>query len=83
MNMYNFIEYSHNYSDSAASLYNFKKQEAANNDNLTVNNSSSFKDKSDLLETTETNIAANINPNVPLAHRLWRNIQILVPLKNV
>ena len=70
MNMYNLIEYSDNYSDATASLYNFKREEAANNDDLTANNSSSFKYKSDLLGTTETNIAANINPNIPLAHRL-------------
>ena len=50
MNMYNLIEYSDNYSDSTASLYQFKRQEQsydnANPPNiiiLTANNSSSFK----------------------------------------
>ena len=28
-------------------------------------------------------IAANDNPNIPLAHRLWRNVEIIVPLKYV
>ena len=60
--MYNFIEYSDNYSDSTASLYQFKRQEAAaNNVTLTANNSKSFKEKSNLLGTTETQIAANDN----------------------
>ena len=83
--MYNLIEYSDNYSDSAASLYQFKRQEQsyhANNPKNTIPlstaNSSSFKYKSGFLGTTETQIAANTNPNIPLAHRLWRNVQIIV-----
>ena len=90
MNMYNLIEYSDNYSDSAASLYQFKRQEQSydnadslNIDNLTADNSSSFKYKSDLLGTTDTEIAANTNPNIQLAHRLWRNFQSIVPLKYI
>ena len=44
MNMYNLIEYSDNYSDSTASLYQFKKQKPPpNNNNITVVASSSFK----------------------------------------
>ena len=47
MSMYNLIEYSDNYSDSTASLYQYKRQEqnyAANGnvDNITVDDSSSF-----------------------------------------
>ena len=81
--MYNLIEYSDNYSDSTASLYHFKRQEPlANNADLT-DNSSSFKYKSDLLGTTQTEIAAGANSNIPLAHRLWRNAQIIVPLKYI
>ena len=90
MNMYNLIEYSDNYSDSTASLYQFKRQEksydAANPEdinNLIANNSSSFSYKSDLLGTTQTQIAANTNPSIPLAHKLWRNVQITVPLKYI
>ena len=52
MNMYNLIEFSDNYSDSTASLYQFKRQEQSYNDdgnfdNITADNSSSFKYKSD------------------------------------
>ena len=47
MNMYNLIEYSDNYEDSTASLYQFKTQEPlANNADLTVIDPSSFKYKS-------------------------------------
>ena len=88
MNMYNLIEYSDNYSDSTASLYQFKRQEQNRNndgniDNINFNDSSSFKYKSGLLGTTETQIVANANPNIPLAHRLWRNAQFIVPLKYI
>ena len=48
--MYNLIEYSDNYSDSTSSLYHFKREEPfENNAVLTVDDSSSFKCKSDLL----------------------------------
>ena len=71
MNMYNLIEYSDNYSDSTASLYQFKRQEQPKTDaglgDITINNSSSFK----------------YNPSNPLSHRLWRNAQIIVPLKHI
>ena len=90
MNKYNLIECSDNYSDSTASLYQFKRQEQSYDPdnskditNLTNANSTSFKYKSGLIGTTETQIAANSNPNIPLAHRLWRNVQIIVPLKYV
>ena len=39
MNMYNLIEYSDNYSDSTASLYQFKRQEQNYAANGNVNNS--------------------------------------------
>ena len=47
MSMYNLIEYSDNYSDSTASLYQYKRQEQnyatnGNVDNITVDDSSSF-----------------------------------------
>ena len=98
MNMYNLIEYSDNYSDSTASLYQFKRQEQSydnnnnnnnNNNNykdivnLTADYSTSFKYKSGFSGITETQINANVNPNIPLAHRLWRNVQIIVPLKYI
>ena len=91
MNMYNLIEYSDNYSDSAASLYQFQRQKQSYGVgdnikdiiNLTANNSSSFKYKSVFLGTTQTQINVDVNPDIPLAHRLWRNVKIIVPLKHI
>ena len=72
MNIYNLIEYSDNYSDSTASLYHYIRQEPLeNNADLTVDDSSSFKYKCDLLGTTETQINAGNNPNIPETHIRW------------
>ena len=52
MPMYNLIEYSDNYQDSSATLYQYKRDEPPENNaiaDLTVNNSSSFKSKVSLL----------------------------------
>ena len=51
MPMYNLIEYSDNYQDSSATLYQYKRDKPTDdiNNNLTVNNSSSFKYKVNLL----------------------------------
>ena len=51
MPMYNLIEYSDNYQDSSATLYQYKRDEPPDDidNNLTVNNSSSFKYKVKLL----------------------------------
>ena len=71
MNMYNLIEYSDNYSDSNASLYQFKRQEPLdNNTDLTIAGSSSFKYKSNLLGNSiaESNNAVS------------KNAKIIVPL---
>ena len=44
--MYNLIEYSDNYSDTSGSLWQFKRDEVpANNADLSINNSQSFKYK--------------------------------------
>ena len=46
MPMHNLIEYSDNYSDTSGSLWKFKTDEVpVNNDDLTINNSQSFKYK--------------------------------------
>ena len=48
MPMYNLIEYSDNYQDSSATLYQYKRDEPPETNavaDLTVNNSSSFKYK--------------------------------------
>ena len=74
MNMYNLIEYSDHYSDSTASLYQFKRQEPlANNADLTVNDSSSFKHKSNLLG----------NATAEGGNAVWKNAKIIVPLKYI
>ena len=51
MPMYNLIEYSDNYQDSSATLYQYKRDELPDDiaNDLTVNSSSSFKYKANLL----------------------------------
>ena len=74
MNMYNLIEYSDNVLDSTASLYHFKRQEPLpDNANLPINDSSSFKYKSNLLG----------NATAEYGNEVWKNAQIIVPLKYV
>ena len=54
--MFDFIEYSDNYSDTSESLLDFKRDEIVNNANVTNdNNASSFKYKVSLIGNTETN----------------------------
>ena len=49
--MYNLIEYSDNYSDISVSLWQFERNEVpANNADLTIDNSQSFKYKAALVE---------------------------------
>ena len=53
MPMYNLIEYSDNYSDTSGSLWQFKRDEVpANNADLTIDNSQSFKYKVALVRKT-------------------------------
>ena len=53
-----------------------------NPDNVNTNDSSSFKYKSNLLKgLTTRDIAANGNPDIANAHRLFTNAKIVVPLK--
>ena len=71
MPMYNLIEYSDNYQDSSATLYQYKRDEPPdNNVDLTANNSESFKYKVNLLG----------NP-VVTDRIVKRNLKIVVPLK--
>ena len=72
MSMYNLIEYSDYYQDSSATFYQYKRDEPPDdiNNNLTVNNSSSFKYKVHLLGNPE------VNNNVATL-----NIKVVVPLK--
>ena len=73
MPMYNLIEYSDNYQDSSATLYQYKRDEPTEGDpipNLAVDNSSSFKYKVELLG--DPVVANNI---------ARRNVKVVVPLK--
>ena len=73
MPMYNLIEYSDNYQDSTATFYQYKRDEppeANAIDDLTANNSSSFKYKISLLG--DRNVVGGI---------VRLNVKIVVPLK--
>ena len=93
MSIYNILEYSDNYADTTGSLYQYKRSEqnrGGNNAvaNLTLNKSSSFKYQSGLIQkqlTTENSetVATNIDPNINVTHKLWKNIKIVVPLKDI
>ena len=77
--MYNLIEYSDNYQDSSATLYQYKQDEPPVNDNgaiidLTANNLDSFKYKIKLLGNID-----QVNPDAARVGRL--NVKIVVPLK--
>ena len=73
MPVYNLIEYSDNYQDASATLYQYKRDEPPDNiaNDLTANNSSSFKHKASLLGA----------PNVDGANAKITNAKIVVPLK--
>ena len=85
--MYNLLKYCDNYAGSSRSLWQFKRDEqnmanAGNPDNVVTANSSSFKYKSSLLERLNSRgVAANANPDIANAHRLFTNAKIVVPLK--
>ena len=77
MHMYNLIEYSDNYQNSSATLYQFKRDEPPEDDavaDLTADNSSSFKNKIKLLGNV-----TGVVGNVAGVRRL--NVKIVVPLK--
>ena len=77
MPMYNLIEYSDNYQDSSATLYQYKRDEPPEDDtvaDLTADNSSSFKYKIKLLGNV-----TEVVGNAAGVRRL--NVKIVVPLK--
>ena len=86
MPIYNLIEYSLNYSETAGSLWFYYKDEAINvNADITnTNNFKSIKDKAKLLGTTEANNANGILKNatiaVPLKYlsNFWRSLKHLL-----
>ena len=73
MPVYNLIEYSDNYQDSSATLYQYKRDEPSEADpiaNLIVNNSTYFKYKVNLLGNR--NVVGGI---------VRLNVKVVVPLK--
>ena len=77
MPMYNLIEYSDNYQDSSATLYQYKRDEPPEDDavaDLTADNSSSFEYKIKLLGNV-----TRVVGNAAGVRRL--NVKIVVPLK--
>ena len=73
MLMYNLIEYSDNYQDSSATLYQYKRDEPPEDDavaDLTADNSSSFKNKVSLLGNPV--LDGNITK---------RSVKVVLPLK--
>ena len=91
MNLYNMLEYRDSYADTTASLYQYKRSRQRDDNGNVVNlgtNLSSFKYQSGLVQKQLTtpnseNVPANIDPNFGDAHRIWKNIKILVPLKYI
>ena len=79
MPMYNLIEYSDNYQNSSATLYQYKRDELPEDDavaNLTADNSDFFKYKVKLL--------GNIPQLAADAARVGRlNVKVVVPLKHL
>ena len=60
MPMYNLIEYRDNFSDTSGSLWQFKRDEITNNEDVTNdNNASSFKYKASIIGNTENNGTKN------------------------
>ena len=83
MPMYNLVEYSDNYQDSSATLYQYKRDEPPVN--LATNNSSSFKYKVNLLgnPVVATNVARlNVKIVVPLKYSSNFFISLEMPLIN-
>ena len=84
MPMFNFIEYSDNYSDTLGSLWGFKRDDEVNNADVTNNNYvPSLKYKASIIGDTENNGIKNVvKIAVPLKYlsNFWRSLEI--PLIN-
>ena len=89
MPMYNLIEYSNKYSDKSGILWQFKRDEASdNNADLTIDNSQSLKYKANLLGKTADGAKNTISSVkdaklvVPLTYlsNFWRSLEM--PLIN-
>ena len=81
MLMYNLIEYSDNCSDTSGSLWNVKRDEIEENNNLTADNSSSFKYKSNIIDNlSQAGTRNNVKIVVPLKYlsNFWRSLEMLL-----
>ena len=79
MPMYNLIEYSDNYSDTSGSLWQIKRDEMEGKVDLTVDNLSSFKYKSNITgNLSQAGIRNNVKIVVPLKYlsNFWRSLEI-------
>ena len=91
MNLYSILEYSDNYADTTGSLYQYKRPEPRDNNGNVGNLGtalSSFKYQSGLIQKqlptpNSENVPANTDPNFANAHRIWKNIKIVVSLKYI
>ena len=85
------LEYSDNYADTTGSLYQYKRLKPRDNNGNIVNLDtalSSFKYQSGLVQKqlatpNSENVTANTDPNFANAHRIWKNIKIVVSLKYI
>ena len=85
------LEYSDNYPDTTGSLYQYRRTEPRDNNGNVVNlvtTLSSFKYQSGLVQKQLTkpnsqNVPASIDPNFANAHKIWKDIKIVVPLKYI
>ena len=83
MPMYNLIEYSDNYSDTLKSLWQFKRNEIEEINNLAVDNWSSFKYRSIIIgNLSQAGARNNVKIVVPLKYlsNFWRSLEM--PLIN-
>ena len=74
--MYNLIEYSDNYSDTSGSLWDFKRDAIEENNDLIVDNSSSFKYKSNIIGNfSVAGTKSGVKRAVPLKYLsyFWRS----------
>ena len=83
------LEYGDNYADTTGSLYQYKRQKLRDSNGNVVNLAtilSSFKYQLGLVQKHLTtpnskNVPANTDRNFANAHRMWKNIKIVLPLK--
>ena len=91
MNLYNMLEYGDNYSYITGSLYQCKRPELRDANDNVVNldtTLSSFKYQSGLVQRqlatpNSENVPANADPSFANAHKIWKNIKIVVPVKYI